>query len=95
MATAVAITLKVVTGTIAGSAAALVNMGGQVAGFISPALMGYLVYAFQGSFSAVFYYLMAVAILCALSAFLIPKRTEELLDLGDSASAVANEEEKK
>lgn len=95
MATAVAITLKVVTGTIAGSAAALVNMGGQVAGFISPALMGYLVYAFKGSFSAVFYYLMAVAILCALSAFLIPKRTEELLDLGDSASAAANEEEKK
>lgn len=95
MATAVAITLKVVTGTIAGSAAALVNMGGQVAGFISPALMGYLVYAFNGSFSAVFYYLMAVAILCALSAFLIPKRTEELLDLGDSASAAANEEEKK
>lgn len=95
MATAVAITLKVVTGTIAGSAAALVNMGGQVAGFISPALMGYLVYAFNGSFSAVFYYLMAVAILCALSAFLIPKRTEELLDLGDSASAAANESESK
>lgn len=95
LATAVAITLKVVTGTIAGSAAALVNMGGQVAGFISPVIMGYLVYAFKGSFSAVFYYLMAVAVLCALSAFLIPKRTEELLDLGDSASAAANEEEKK
>lgn len=83
LASCVAIILKTVTGTIAGSGSTLINMGGQIAGFISPMIMGYLVYAFEGSFSAVFYYLMGVATLCAVSALLIPKRTEETLDLGD------------
>lgn len=83
LGTAVAIILKIVTGTIAGSATTLVNMGGQVAGFISPVIMGYLVATV--SFNAVFYYLMAVAVLCALSAFLIPRRTEAMLDVGDQS----------
>ena len=83
LGTAVAIVLKIVTGSIAGSASTLINMGGQIAGFISPVIMGYLVYAFNGSFNAVFYYLMGVAALCAVSAFLIPKRTEDMLDVGE------------
>ena len=83
LATAVAIVLKIVTGAIAGSASTLVNMGGQVAGFVSPMIMGYLVYAFNGSFNAVFYYLIGVASVCALSALLIPKRKEDMLDLGE------------
>lgn len=81
LGTAVAIVLKIVTGSIAGSASTLINMGGQVAGFISPIIMGYLVYAFNGSFNAVFYYLMGVAVLCAISALLIPTREEDMLDL--------------
>ena len=81
LGTAVAIVLKIVTGSIAGSASTLINMGGQVAGFISPIIMGYLVYAFNGSFNAVFYYLMGVATLCAISALLIPTRKEDMLDL--------------
>lgn len=81
LGTAVAIVLKIVTGSIAGSASTLINMGGQVAGFISPIIMGYLVYAFNGSFNAVFYYLMGVAALCAISALLIPTRKEDMLDL--------------
>lgn len=81
METSVAIVLKIVTGSIAGSASTLINMGGQVAGFISPIIMGYLVYAFNGSFNAIFYYLMGVAALCALSALLIPTREEDMLDL--------------
>lgn len=43
--------------------------------------MGYLVYTFNGSFNAVFYYLMGVATLCAISALLIPTRKEDMLDL--------------
>ena len=39
LGTAVAIVLKIVTGSIAGSASTLINMGGQVAGFISPIIM--------------------------------------------------------
>lgn len=74
---AVAIVLKLLTGAVAGVASTIVNMGGQVAGFLSPAFMGFLVQYFHGSFSAVFYYLMAAAFLCAFSAFLIPKRTED------------------
>lgn len=81
LGTAVAIVLKIVTGSIAGSASTLINMGGQVAGFISPIIMGYLVYVFNGSFNAVFYYLMGVAALCAISALLIPTRKEDMLDL--------------
>ena len=81
LGTAVAIVLKIVTGSIAGSASTLINMGGQVAGFISPIIMCYLVYAFNGSFNAVFYYLMGVATLCAISALLIPTRKEDMLDL--------------
>lgn len=81
MGTAVAIVLKIVTGSIAGCTSTLINMGGQVAGFISPIIMGYLVYAFNGSFNAVFYYLMGVAALCAISALLIPTRKEDMLDL--------------
>ena len=81
LGTAVAIVLKIVTGSIAGCTSTLINMGGQVAGFISPIIMGYLVYAFNGSFNAVFYYLMGVAALCAISALLIPTRKEDMLDL--------------
>ena len=85
LGSAVAIVLKIVTGFIAGSASTLVNMGGQVAGFISPVIMGYLVSAFNGSFNAVFYYLIAAAALCAVSALLIPKRKEAMLDLGEGS----------
>ena len=79
LGSAVAIVLKIVTGNIAGSATMIVNMGGQVAGFISPVVMGYLVSVFNGSFNAVFYYLIGAASVCALSAFLIPKRKKRCL----------------
>ena len=85
LGSAVAIVLKIVTGNIAGSATMIVNMGGQVAGFISPVVMGYLVSVFNGSFNAVFYYLIGTASVCALSAFLIPKRKEAMLDLGEGS----------
>ena len=85
LGSAVAIVLKIVTGNIAGSATMIVNMGGQVAGFISPVVMGYLVSVFNGSFNAVFYYLIAAAALCAVSALLIPKRKEAMLDLGEGS----------
>lgn len=52
-----------------------------VTGFISPIIMGYLVYAFNGFFNVVFYYLMGVAALCAISTLLIPTRKEDMLDL--------------
>ena len=85
LGSAVAIVLKIDTGNIAGSATMIVNMGGQVAGFISPVVMGYLVSVFNGSFNAVFYYLIGAASVCALSAFLIPKRKEAMLDLGEGS----------
>ena len=85
LGSAVAIVLKIVTENIAGSATMIVNMGGQVAGFISPVVMGYLVSVFNGSFNAVFYYLIGAASVCALSAFLIPKRKEAMLDLGEGS----------
>ena len=47
--------------------------------------MGYLVSVFNGSFNAVFYYLIGAAFVCALSAFLIPERKEAMLDLGEGS----------
>ena len=48
-------------------------------------VMGYLVSVFNGSFNAVFYYLIGAASVCALSAFLIPERKEAMLDLGEGS----------
>lgn len=46
-------------------------MGGQIAGVLSPAIVGFLVSASDGSYDNAIYFLMSGAILCALTVLLL------------------------
>ncbi|MGG1660889.1 MFS transporter [Brevibacillus sp. NRS-1366] len=61
--------LKVLPTEIMGSAAGMINFGGQVAGFISPMVMGFLISAFNGSYNAAFYFLIFSAIISVIACF--------------------------
>ncbi|SFL51797.1 MFS transporter [Pelosinus propionicus] len=56
---------------IMGSSSGTVNFGGQVAGFISPFIMGYLIDANQGSFDEAFIFLIIAIIASAAVAFTV------------------------
>lgn len=56
---------------IMGSSSGTVNFGGQVAGFISPFVMGYLIDANQGSFDEAFIFLIIAIIASAAVAFTV------------------------
>jgi MFS family permease len=62
--------LKVLPTSVMGSAAGMVNFGGQVAGFISPMVMGFLITAFNGSYDAAFWFLIlssAISVIACLT----------------------------
>ncbi|WCK52357.1 MFS transporter [Aneurinibacillus sp. Ricciae_BoGa-3] len=59
--------LKVLPTDIIGSATGMINFGGQVAGFISPMVMGFLITAFNGSYNAAFYFLVFSAIISVIA----------------------------
>lgn len=75
-----ALPLKLLPQAVSGSAVGLINLGGQAAGFISPALIGFIITAFDGSYNAVFIVLIVSACCSALASLSIHKRrTEGLL----------------
>jgi nitrate/nitrite transporter NarK len=55
--------LKVLPTEVMGSAAGMINFGGQVAGFVSPMVMGFLISAFNGSYNAAFWFLVLSAVI--------------------------------
>ena len=57
-----------------GASAATVNFGGQIAGFISPIVMGYLVQITGGSFNAAFIFIIAAAVAAALVSLVIKEQ---------------------
>jgi MFS family permease len=59
--------LKILPVEIMGSAAGMINFGGQVAGFISPMVMGFLISASGGSYSAAFWFLIIAAVVSAIT----------------------------
>jgi MFS transporter, ACS family, glucarate transporter len=59
-----AILVKYLPSTVTGSAMGFVNTGGQLAGFITPMVIGFIVDAFNGSFDAAFWMLIGFAIIC-------------------------------
>lgn len=61
------VVLKNLPSSIAGSGMGLVNTGGQLAGFITPLAIGFIVQAFNGSFNAAFWMLIAFAFICAVA----------------------------
>ena len=56
-----AVVLKNLPSSVAGSGMGLVNTGGQLAGFITPLAIGFIVDAFNGSFNAAFWMLIVFA----------------------------------
>lgn len=70
-AAALALPMKLLPGSIAGSASGVINMGGQSAGFIAPLIIGFMVTAFNGSYDAAFWFLIAAACFSALASITI------------------------
>jgi MFS transporter, ACS family, glucarate transporter len=74
-----AIVLKNLPSSLAGSSMGLVNTGGQLAGFITPLAIGFIVDAFNGSFNAAFWMLIAFAFICAVALVTMNYEKGELL----------------
>lgn len=68
--------LKTVPSQIVGSTMGFVSFGGQLAGFVTPIAIGFIVEASKGSFDAAFWLLIGFAIICTLSFIsLVMKKT--------------------
>ena len=75
-----ALPLKLLPQAVSGSAVGMINLGGQAAGFISPALIGFIITAFNGSYDAVFMFLVAAACCSMIASLTIRNRqTDRLL----------------
>ncbi|MCR8844318.1 MFS transporter [Paenibacillus sp. SC116] len=59
-----AIVLKQLPTSVTGTAMGIANTGGQLAGFITPMAIGFMVDAFNGSFDAAFWMLIAFSVVC-------------------------------
>lgn len=71
--------IKTMPSDIVGSANGFVNFGGQAAGLIAPVIIGLIVDATKGSFSAAFMYLIGIGILMFLSLITVKKEASESL----------------
>lgn len=61
--------------SIAGASTGTVNFGGQIAGFISPFVMGYLIQVSGGSFDTAFIFIILAIIASAMVAFTVNQNT--------------------
>lgn len=59
-----AIVLKNLPSSVSGTGMGIVNTGGQLAGFVTPLAIGFIVDAFNGSFEAAFWMLIVFAGIC-------------------------------
>lgn len=62
-----AVILKRFPTTVTGTSMGIANTGGQLAGFITPLAIGFIVQAFNGSYDAAFWMLIIFAIICTVS----------------------------
>jgi MFS transporter, ACS family, glucarate transporter len=68
--------LKMLSEEVVGTANGFINTGAQFAGVLTPMLIGFLVDAFDGSYTVAFIMLIMFALLCAVSLFLIGSKKE-------------------
>ncbi|MFJ7971562.1 MFS transporter [Psychrobacillus sp. NPDC096389] len=68
--------LKMLSEEVVGTANGFINTGAQFAGVLTPMLIGFLVEAFDGSYTVAFIMLIMFALLCAGSLFLIRPKKE-------------------
>jgi MFS transporter, ACS family, glucarate transporter len=73
------VVLKNLPSAVAGSGMGLVNTGGQLAGFITPLAIGFIVEAFNGSYNAAFWMLIVFAFICAIALVTMNYEKGELL----------------
>jgi sugar phosphate permease len=78
LATVVALPTKILPDDQIGTGVGMVNFGGQSAGFVAPAVMGFLVTG-TGSFDAAFDFLLVMTALAALVAMTIRTREPQLV----------------
>jgi sugar phosphate permease len=76
------IPLKYMPAEVVGKTSGFMNTGGQLAGFITPLVIGVIVDAFGGSFFAAFLYMIAFAIICVIATLtmrlkVVEKKIEE------------------
>lgn len=76
-----AIVLKKLPSSITGSAMGVANTGGQLAGFVTPMAIGFMVDAFDGSFDAAFWMLIGFAGICIISLLTLNDQKGKLLNL--------------
>lgn len=74
-----AIILKRLPSSVTGTSMGIANTGGQLAGFITPLAIGFIVHTFNGSFTAAFWMLIIFAIICTISLLTLNFRKGELL----------------
>ncbi|WP_312110087.1 MFS transporter [Brevibacillus reuszeri] len=73
------VVLKNLPASVTGTGMGIVNTGGQLAGFITPMAIGFIVDAFNGSFSAAFWMLIAFAVICIAALLTMNYEKGELL----------------
>lgn len=82
------VVLKNLPAAVAGTGMGIVNTGGQLAGFITPMAIGFIVEAFNGSFDAAFWMLIGFAVICIGALLSLNYENGELLKQNaDSVSA--------
>lgn len=69
-----ALPLKLIEARDMGMASGIVNLGSQLAGVASPAIMGFLIVARHGSYDGAFTFLAACTVLCAIVTLMLPGR---------------------
>ncbi|MGN7386072.1 MFS transporter [Sporosarcina sp. SAFN-015] len=74
-----AIILKRLPSTVTGTSMGIANTGGQLAGFITPLAIGFIVQAFNGSYNAAFWMLIIFAVICTISLLTLNYRKGQLL----------------
>lgn len=74
-----AIILKRLPSSVTGTSMGIANTGGQLAGFITPLAIGFIVQIFNGSYTAAFWMLIIFAIICTVSLLTLNFRKGELL----------------
>lgn len=59
--------LKLIPTEVTGTAMGMANTGGQLAGFVTPMLIGFMIDAFDGSYNAAVWVLVVLAFVCILA----------------------------
>ncbi|MBP3041673.1 MFS transporter [Bacillaceae bacterium Marseille-Q3522] len=81
-----ALPLKYMPDHYVGSATGMINFGGQMAGVISPAVIGFMVSAFNGSYHAAFWFLIVAALISVIAGSTLQTSKKEGNNIDNNSS---------